>query len=133
MDPISLTAAGISFTGVVAFTSSNINRLIQKCRDANADLTAIQDELTEVRQALLVLEENDRRQVYQSPAIREMILRRVKGCAKATDALEVLLKKYGNRSGAAWALTGRERADRIHQTLKRHKDLLSFALQLAIL
>jgi len=143
MDPLSITTACVSLLGAVGGTSVKIITFIRGCRNAQADLACILEELSQLQLVIELLRDdadllNDNQTLPES--LRNRVSALLANCLIILDNIDTVLNKCTGKAGAAkWVMFGKDDIVVLRTSLETHRgalglmlDLLSISLSMRI-
>ncbi|KAH8894587.1 hypothetical protein GQ53DRAFT_84425 [Thozetella sp. PMI_491] len=137
-DPLSITTGCLSLISAVAKTTVSVASFIRGCRDARADLTAVNLQLSELRIVLELLHEDHGAAVIPD-TLQRQILSIIANCTAVVDKIDDLLERYNVEAGKAiggavtsvkWVAFGKAEAAGLRMSLEAHRGSLELALEL---
>ena len=135
MDPLTITTSSIALIRTIVSITSSVATFTEDVRDANIDLNSIRQELTNLSLVLESLAQHADKwelEAQDSDPLVRRILEVIKDCENIIQELDGLLKRYdsGMRRRFAWAIYGKNKAEKISIKLQANNRLLSFALEI---
>ncbi|KAK4446148.1 putative group protein, partial [Podospora aff. communis PSN243] len=133
MDPLSITTACVGLLGAVGGTSTKIVTFIRGCRDAQADLACVLEELSQLQLVIELLRDDDdinNNHVFPEP-LRSRVSDLLSNCLAILGNIDTVLNKYTGTAGAAkWVMFGKDDIVVLRTSLETHRGALSLMLDL---
>jgi hypothetical protein len=133
IDPSSITTACAGLLGAVGGTPAKIVTFIRGCRDAQADLASVLEELSQSQLVIKLLRDDD--DINNNQAFAESLRSRVSdllsNCLTILGNADTVLNKYTGAAGAAkWVMFGKDDIIVLRTALETHRRALSLMLDL---
>lgn len=130
MDPLSITTGCVTLIATVGKTSLTVVNFIKKCREARADLTSVNRELSELCLVLEILREDTAEDDSVIPSsVQNQILSIISSCSDVLSRIgSALTKHHGRTAPIRWAIDGSDSIQNLRQLLEGHRGALSLAV-----
>ncbi|KAI1125242.1 P-loop containing nucleoside triphosphate hydrolase protein [Nemania abortiva] len=134
MDPLSITTGVIGLLGAVGTTILSVTSFIRRCREARADLTAVNRELLELQIVLELLRDDtaiNENDVFPE-ALRAQVLSIINNCNTIIKQINTVLEKYdaSKATPLKWVASGKTEVSGLKMSLEAHRGSLNLALEM---
>lgn len=128
-DPLSISTGCLAVIEIIGSTVLNIRRFLRECREAEADLRGIHDELTKLETIFMRLRDEmsgpDSRVI--SSHMRDGILSGIGDCKGAVSLINSVVSKHHGHP-YKWAGAGKSQVAGLQSSLERYRNVLQLAV-----